>query len=220
MKSSTSSLTTLVSLIMLITAIHVPTSSALIPNVRKISATSTTASPPLPCPSMTMKTDCGGMSRRQMASAVSSIFLAGMIGGGATKKTIAADGSPPPTAPPIDKSVLLGTYTDPINHPGGTRTIEFQDSPLSNFGGYQLATVKGGGGRGEPKSFELPAMIFECPGNKQVLTRAPNSGKLCITIDFTPKGGPKDFTGYYDDGDASNPGIRFILDNNFWPKVK
>ena len=131
-----------------------------------------------------------------------------------TKARATADESSPPSPPkPVDKNVLLGTYTDPINHPGGIRKIEFSDLP--SFGGYQLATIKGGGGQGEPESFELPAMIFECPGNRQALTRSPTSGKLCITIDFTPKGGPKDFTGYYDE---EQNGIRFILDNNFWPK--
>ena len=212
----------LVAFLTVVVFLHLPSLSALVvPGVGKTTKTMTTTTStaaPLPPPPMTMRTDCG-ISRRQMGAAVSSIFLAAMVGGATFKPSVAADGDPPAS---VDKSVLLGTYTDPINHPGGTRTIEFQESPFSNFlgGAYQLATVKGGGGRGEPELFELPAMIFECPGNKQVLTRASNSGKLCITIDFTPKGGPKDFTGYYDDSDASNPGIRFIVDNNFWPKVK
>lgn len=108
-------------------------------------------------------------------------------------------------------SDLLGTYTDPINHPGGIRNIELMGT---GFGGYQLAKVTGGGGQGEPESYELPAMIFKCPGNRAGLSRA-SSGKICITIDFTPKGGPKDFTGYWD---GEQKGIRFILDDNFWPK--
>jgi hypothetical protein len=106
---------------------------------------------------------------------------------------------------PTDKSIFLGTYTDPVNHPGGTRTIDFSGT---KFGGYELATVKGGGGRGEPKSFELPAMVFKCPGNQEW------GGRWCITVDFSPKGGPKDFQGYYDE---DKKGIRWVLDNNFWP---
>jgi hypothetical protein len=111
-----------------------------------------------------------------------------------------------------DISVFLGAYTDPINHPGGFRSIELSGA---GFAGYQLAKVKGGGGRGEPESYELPAMIFQCPGNRNAVSRVPSSGKLCITIDFTPKGGPADFTGYWD---SDQKGIRFILDGNFWPK--
>jgi hypothetical protein len=103
-------------------------------------------------------------------------------------------------------SIFLGTYTDPVNHPGGTRSIEFTGA---GFAGFQLATVKGGGGRGEPDSYELPAMVFACPGNQK------QGGKWCITIDFTPKGGPKDFNGYWDEKEK---GIRFVLDDNFWPK--
>jgi len=101
---------------------------------------------------------------------------------------------------------LGGTYSDPANHPGGTRSIELAGT---EFGGYKLITVKGGGGEGEPKSFELPGMIFKCPGNNQ------RGGKQCISIDFTPKGGPRDFQGYWDE---DKKGIRFVLDNNFWPK--
>ena len=46
-------------------------------------------------------------------------------------------------------------YTDPM-HPGGKRTITLQNSEL---GGSQLAKVVGGGGQGEPASYELPATI-------------------------------------------------------------
>jgi len=106
-----------------------------------------------------------------------------------------------------DRSIFLGTYTDPVNHPGGTREISFSGT---GFAGYDLAVVKGGGGQGEPEYYELPAMVFKCPGNAQ-----QNAGKWCITIDFSPKGGPKYFQGYYDD---EKKGIRFVLDNNFWPQ--
>lgn len=105
-----------------------------------------------------------------------------------------------------DPTVFLGTYTDPVNHPGGIRSIALTGVGLA---GYQLATVTGGGGRGEPANFSLPAMIFQCPGNQ------PGGGKWCITIDFSPKGGPRDFQGFWDD---QKQGIRFVLDNNFWPK--
>ena len=103
-------------------------------------------------------------------------------------------------------NVLLGTYTDPINHPGGTRTITLTGTGV---GGFQLAEITGGGGRGEPEHFTLPAMISTCPRNNV-------GASACITIDFSPKGGPRDFTGYWD---ANKQGIRFPADGNFWPKV-
>ena len=90
-----------------------------------------------------------------------------------------------------DAKVFVGSYTDPM-HPGGTRTITLQDTKL---GPFQLAKITGGGGTGEPASFELPAMISPSP-------RGGDSWQ--ITIDFSPKGGPKDFTGYWD-----ADGIRF-----------
>lgn len=94
-----------------------------------------------------------------------------------------------------EQSVFVGTYTDP-NHPGGTRTVELLDTKIGEF---QLARVTGGGGRGEPTSFTLPAMV-QLPDKK-------------ITIDFSPKGGPKDFSGTWDGN-----GIRFP-DGNKWPKT-
>ena len=107
----------------------------------------------------------------------------------------------------VDASVILGNYTDPINHPGGTRKIELAGT---SFGGFQLAKITGGGGEGEPSFYELPAMISPCPG------RTVAGRELCITIDFSPKGGPRDFTGYWD---AEAKGIRFPVDGNFWPQV-
>lgn len=108
-------------------------------------------------------------------------------------------------------SVFEGTYTDPM-HPGGTRTITLQGTRV---GPYQLAKIVGGGGEGEPASFELPAMVSPAPGKKEDAWQ--------ITIDFSPKGGPKDFTGYWDNG-----GIRFPptprqiergnTGGNRWPK--
>jgi len=93
-----------------------------------------------------------------------------------------------------EASPFVGRFTDP-NHPGGTRDIALSDTKVGMF---QLATVVGGGGRGEPASYELPAMVF---GDK-------------ITVDFSPKGGPKDLTGVWVDG----AGIRWP-DGNTWPKV-
>ena len=68
---------------------------------------------------------------------------------------------------------FVGTYSDPINHPGGKRTIKLLDQKV---GDYQLAEVLGGGGRGEPASYVLPAAVI---------------GDRTIVIDFSPKGGPR-----------------------------
>lgn len=93
---------------------------------------------------------------------------------------------------------FLGTYSDPINHPGGTRTITLIDG--ASNGDYQLAQVKGGGGRGEPAEYILPAVIF---------------GDRAIVIDFSPKGGPRDFAGVLE----SDGSIRFVRDGNRWPRL-
>lgn len=96
-----------------------------------------------------------------------------------------------------DPSVFVGTYSDPINHPGGTRTIRLLEG--QKVGDYQLAEVEGGGGKGEPKSYVLPAVIV---------------GDRTILIDFSPKGGPRDFAGVLDGKD-----IKFLRDGNRWPRL-
>ena len=95
-----------------------------------------------------------------------------------------------------DGSIFCGTYLDPINHPGGTRTIRLVGEKVRD---YHLAEVTGGGGLGEPKNFMLPAVVI---------------GDRAIVIDFSPKGGPRDFTGVMD----KDGGIRFPRDGNKWPR--
>ena len=114
-----------------------------------------------------------------------------------------------PTAP--DASVFVGTYSDPM-HPGGTRSITLLNTKL---GPFQLAKIVGGGGEGEPAIYELPAMVSPAPGKKDAWQ---------ITIDFSLKGGPKDFTGYWDsDGIKFPPTPRQIergeTAGNKWPKT-
>lgn len=101
-------------------------------------------------------------------------------------------------APAAGAESFVGTFTDPINHPGGTRTITLLEN--KNFGDYQLAQVKGGGGRGEPAEYVLPAAIL---------------GDRTIVIDFSPKGGPRDFVGVLD---KKNGDITFPRDGNRWPR--
>ena len=97
----------------------------------------------------------------------------------------------------VASSVFEGKYSDPINHPGGTRTISVVGEKV---GGYQLAKVNGGGGKGEPASYVLPAVVL----NDQ-----------SIIIDFSPKGGPKDFQGTID-----GKNIKFTRDGNVWPRLE
>ena len=95
--------------------------------------------------------------------------------------------------------VFEGHYTDP-NHPGGFREITMLDEWKDDI---RLAEVKGGRGKGEPESFTLKAKA-----GKRGLTDY-------IIIDFSPKGGPKDFEGVWEGN-----GIRFPKDNNKWPQTE
>ena len=77
---------------------------------------------------------------------------------------------------------------------------------MDRIGAYQLANVKGGGGRGEPPEYNLPAVIIERAGQQQII------------IDFSvpPKNGPRDFAANWDP--SGSGGLRFVRDGNFWPK--
>ena len=43
------------------------------------------------------------------------------------------------------------------------------------------------------------------------------AGDRAIIIDFSPKGGPRDFTGVLDSKDGS---IKFLRDGNRWPRLE
>ena len=114
-----------------------------------------------------------------------------------------------------DPSIFVGRYTDP-NHPGGIRDVRLKDldgrTPLP--AGARGVRVNGGGGRGEPATYELPAIAGRC-SNLVSGWQAPSPPpENCIRIDFTPKGGPRDFSGYWD-----GTGIKFIRDGNKWPRI-
>ena len=67
-------------------------------------------------------------------------------------------------------------------------------------GDVRKASCEGGKGKGEPEHFTLKA-------------KAGKRGTTdYIIIDFSPKGGPKDFEGVWE-----KDGIRFPKDNNKWP---
>ena len=108
----------------------------------------------------------------------------------------------PQSAAAAADSIFVGRYSDPNNHPGGYREISLLPGGV---GAYRLANVHGGMGRGEPESYDLPAIIVERPEQQQII------------IDFSvpPKNGPRDFAGVWD---AKSKGIRFIRDGNIWPR--
>lgn len=121
--------------------------------------------------------------------------------GGATLPVATAAAATTTAAPNSSKKgaeAFVGTFTDPINHPGGTRTIKLLEG--KSFGDYQLAEIIGGGGRGEPANYILPACVL---------------GDRTIIIDFSPKGGPRDFVGLLD---KTNGDIKFTRDGNRWPR--
>lgn len=90
------------------------------------------------------------------------------------------------------ESPFVGDYSDP-NHPGGSRTVSLLNEKV---GVFRRAVISGNDGAGQPQ-FDLPALVY----NDQ------------ITVDFRPKGGPDNLTGYW----ASN-GIKWP-DGNKWPRV-
>mmetsp|Transcript_5073 Transcript_5073/g.15028 ORF Transcript_5073/g.15028 Transcript_5073/m.15028 type:complete len:192 (-) Transcript_5073:56-631(-) len=115
-----------------------------------------------------------------------------------------APGEPPAEA--FADDCFVGTYTDP-NHPGGTRTISMEPRSIGIF---RLAKVSGGGGRGEPESYVLPALVY---ANQ-------------ITVDFSvpPKGGPPGFTGTFTSYPARGKSPAFVgikwADGNKWPQME
>jgi hypothetical protein len=142
-----------------------------------------------------------GIHRREMFHSI-IIFSSIMLGSPMLDvSTALAD-----TTSTVEEDLALkfcGKFSDPINHPGGTRTITLIDSSTTTtIGDYRLARVTGGGGRGEPKEYVLPAII---------------AGDRAIIIDFSPKGGPRDFTGVLDSKDGS---IKFLRDGNRWPRLE
>lgn len=128
-----------------------------------------------------------------------SALVSGVSAAATLLTSVAASTSYPSVANAVkgDASAFVGTYTDPINHPGGKRTIRLLEKQV---GDYQLAEVEGGGGRGEPANYVLPAVVL---------------GGRTIVIDFSPKGGPRDFAGVLDGGD-----IKFLRDGNRWPRAQ
>ena len=127
-------------------------------------------------------------SRRDMLHSMLAITTIGILSANPSTSAAASSGG----------EVFVGKYSDPNNHPGGTRTIKLLDGSI---GDYQLAEVRGGGGIGEPQDYTLPAIVV---------------GGRAIIIDFSPKGGPRDFSGVI----QKDGSIKFIRDGNVWPRLE
>ena len=84
-------------------------------------------------------------------------FTRDFLGAAAAAAAAATSTLPVPALATDMDSVFLGRYSDP-KHPGGIRDISLTGSTI---GAYKLAKVDGGGGRGEPATYTLPAVIIE-----------------------------------------------------------
>jgi len=141
------------------------------------------------------------VNRRTAFTQAAAATITTVMGGATLPVATAAAATTTAAAPNSSKKgaeAFVGTFTDPINHPGGTRTIKLLEG--KSFGDYQLAEIIGGGGRGEPANYILPACVL---------------GDRTIIIDFSPKGGPRDFVGVLD---KTNGDIKFTRDGNRWPR--
>lgn len=88
-------------------------------------------------------------------------------------------------------SVFVGNYNDP-NHPGCLRKISVKGKDVSIVGSDNL------------------------DGSKQWLIKAKEDYPGTIFVDFSPKGGPSNLLGVYNDADN---GIKWP-DGNLWSKLK
>ena len=89
-------------------------------------------------------------------------------------------------------SAVEGTYTDP-NHPGGYRKISFTDD-----------------------AGDLDIEVIDKPNGKLIMTKGYAlfiDGKINIKMDLSPKGGPDDLLGIYDNDNI------YFTDGNSWTKL-
>ncbi len=89
------------------------------------------------------------------------------------------------------KSILEGNYNDP-NHPGCLRKVIVKDGLVSIIGSDNL------------------------DGSKQFTIKAKEDAPGVMFVDFSPKGGPSDLLGVYDE---KSGGIKWP-DGNMWTKIK
>ena len=98
--------------------------------------------------------------------------------------------NPSPMVAVAAESVLSGQYDDP-NHPGCLRKITVKDDIVTIIGSDNV------------------------DGSKQWVLKAKEDAPGVIFVDFSPKGGPKDFSGMLE-----GKNIKFTRDGNVWPRLE
>ena len=97
-----------------------------------------------------------------------------------------------------DEKAFEGFYTDPENHPGGTRKITVDDGTI---GVFRQAWIDGGGGAGEPANYTLPALV--------------KGDRIIADFSVPPKSAPPKYAAFK--GKRTERGIEWE-DGNVWPK--
>ena len=97
-----------------------------------------------------------------------------------------------------DEKAFEGFYTDPENHPGGSRKITVDDGTI---GVFRQAWIDGGGGEGEPASYTLPALV--------------KGDRIIADFSVPPKNAPATYAAFK--GKRTERGIEWE-DGNVWPK--
>ena len=140
-------------------------------------------------------------------------FVGALVGGSVTAALVASpQQSEASSAKTGAASVFTGEYDDP-NHPGCLRQVKVVGAPMRGDGtrsAFPVVEIKGydgKGGEGGPMCTDRPtrADIWSVQGKLLKPTEA--------SLDFSPKGGPTNLLGKFEDG-----GIVFP-DGNKWTKV-
>ena len=127
---------------------------------------------------------------------------------------------PPKILPCVQASVFTGEYDDP-NHPGCLRSIKVEGATMGPDGRRNRkpqAIVKGVDGNSCSSAPELGEVwrlvgeVNEIPPSRGEEREIPAT----IKIDFSPKGGPKDLVGKWEDVGS---GRIVFPDGNAWTKV-
>mmetsp|Transcript_18751 Transcript_18751/g.28746 ORF Transcript_18751/g.28746 Transcript_18751/m.28746 type:complete len:226 (-) Transcript_18751:71-748(-) len=164
-----------------------------------------------------------------LGSATGAVFLGSRIMTTADVAGAAIDVSGLRTEPvrPTSTDVFLGGTYFADDEPASEETVErfgrmkytVELTSLVALGDTRRILVRGRSSTISSRSdysVELPGRIFPCPeGEGGTGDGGVPRQRQCISIDFSPTGGPRDARGYWDEKEN---GIRFILDNKIWSK--